>query len=376
MICRRHITVFFLFSLFSAVSLNAQYHRTEIDIPDIPGCITLKCDFHMHTVFSDGAVWPDVRVEEAWLEGLDAISITDHIEYLPHKNDIPENHNRSFELAKSRADALGIILIRGAEITRGMPPGHFNAIFTTDNAALDTKEWRDAIKAAVDQGAFVFWNHPGWRQPDEIPIWYTEHSELLKKGWMHGMEIVNHRSYYPLAFQWCLEKKIPLLGNSDVHKPIGMQWDKTKGEQRPFTLVFAKERTAKSIHEALLAGRTAVYYEDKVFGHKAQLRPLADAALRVKTPTLHISGKSTAYLQITNSSDLSLEFKAAGKNSSVTHLDTFSLPAGRTVVIPIKSRQPKKPGSRKIALAYTIENMKIAPEQGLPYQIRFTLIQH
>ena len=26
----------------------------------------------MHTVFSDGVVWPSVRVEEAWREGLDA----------------------------------------------------------------------------------------------------------------------------------------------------------------------------------------------------------------------------------------------------------------------------------------------------------------
>lgn len=26
--------------------------RKEISLPDIPGYITLKCDFHMHTVFS------------------------------------------------------------------------------------------------------------------------------------------------------------------------------------------------------------------------------------------------------------------------------------------------------------------------------------
>ena len=54
--------------------------RTPVNIPDIPGYVTLKCDFHIHTVFSDGLVWPTVRTEEAWRQGLDAIAITDHNE--------------------------------------------------------------------------------------------------------------------------------------------------------------------------------------------------------------------------------------------------------------------------------------------------------
>ena len=32
--------------------------KHKINIPDILGYKTLKCDFHMHTVFSDGMVWP------------------------------------------------------------------------------------------------------------------------------------------------------------------------------------------------------------------------------------------------------------------------------------------------------------------------------
>ena len=55
----------------------------SIDIPDLDKYQTLKCDFHMHTVFSDGLVWPTVRVDEAYSEGLDAIAITEHIEYRP-----------------------------------------------------------------------------------------------------------------------------------------------------------------------------------------------------------------------------------------------------------------------------------------------------
>ena len=83
--------------LFAAFALGQS--RREINFPDILGYKTLKCDLHMHTVFSDGSVWPPVRVDEAWREGLDAISITDHIEYQPHKDDVPTNHGRSHEIA-------------------------------------------------------------------------------------------------------------------------------------------------------------------------------------------------------------------------------------------------------------------------------------
>ena len=30
--------------------------RTPVRLPDLPGYRTLKCDFHIHTVFSDGLV--------------------------------------------------------------------------------------------------------------------------------------------------------------------------------------------------------------------------------------------------------------------------------------------------------------------------------
>jgi hypothetical protein len=157
--------------------------RTPVRIPDIPGYRTLKCDFHIHTVFSDGLVWPSVRSEEAWREGLDAIAITDHIEYQPHKADVSTNHNRSFEIARGPGTELGVVVIKGSEITRQMPPGHLNAIFLTDSAELAVPGWRDSIAAAHRQGAFIFWNHPGWsaQLTNDTVVWYAEHTELLQK---------------------------------------------------------------------------------------------------------------------------------------------------------------------------------------------------
>lgn len=106
--------------------------RNEIRVPDPEGYRTLKCDFHIHTVFSDGLVWPTVRVDEAYREGLDAIALTEHLEYRPHRQDIIASHNRSYEIAEKTARNNQVILIRGSEITRPMAPGHFNAIFLSD----------------------------------------------------------------------------------------------------------------------------------------------------------------------------------------------------------------------------------------------------
>ena len=35
-------------------------YRYIINLPDLDGYKTLKCDFHMHTVFSDGNLWISV----------------------------------------------------------------------------------------------------------------------------------------------------------------------------------------------------------------------------------------------------------------------------------------------------------------------------
>jgi len=49
-----------------------------------------------------------------------------------------------------------------------MPPGHFNALFFNDTQALDKQDWHEAFVEAKKQGAYIIWNHPGWKaqQPD------------------------------------------------------------------------------------------------------------------------------------------------------------------------------------------------------------------
>ncbi|HLR31284.1 MAG TPA: PHP domain-containing protein, partial [Fodinibius sp.] len=173
---RKILTSFFFIGFFiTAVSVQAQHSHShahphthehkarEIVFPDIPGYQTLSTDLHTHTVFSDGSVWPDIRVQEALKDKLDAVAMTDHLEYQPHKEDIPHpDRNRSYEIATEQAEDEDLIIIHGSEITRSMPPGHSNAVFIEDANKILVDDAMDAFREAKKQGAFIFWNHPFW----------------------------------------------------------------------------------------------------------------------------------------------------------------------------------------------------------------------
>ncbi|MDF1571568.1 MAG: PHP domain-containing protein [Bacteroidales bacterium] len=263
-----------LFIAFSHLAVLHSQERPIINIPDLPGYQTLVCDFHLHTVFSDGKVWPTVRVDEALREGLDAIAITDHLEYLPHKTDIRTDYNRSWQIASAYADGKGVIVIPGTEITKGMPPGHFNAIFIKDATPFLNQDYKVAIETAAGQGAFITWNHPGWKaqQPDTMK-WWDEHTWIYEQGWLHGIEVVNDGEFYPEAVDWAKEKGLTMLGTSDAHGPF-LHRDFDAGNHRPLTLVFATEKSAGGIREALFNGRTAAYNNNQVIGKPAVLNAL------------------------------------------------------------------------------------------------------
>lgn len=356
--------------------VQGQSEREVIRIPDVMGYRALKCDFHIHSVFSDGEVWPSVRAKEAWMNGLDAFSLTDHIEYTPHKDDLPiVTFNRSYEIAKSTANALHLTILQGAEITRDMPPGHLNALFLKDIDPLNAKEWKDAVQAAVDQGAFVFWNHPGWtgQQADGIAKWYDEHTELFEKGVIKGIEVVNSDEYYPQVHQWCLDKKLTMLGNSDVHSPIGMSYDPMKGKHRPMTIVFARENTEDSIREALLDRRTVVYFDNWLIGEEKFLDPIFSKSIAVDFNTMTLKGKASAGVQVTNNSSFDFELELDGTIEELSVPQKITLPAGKAVMLRVTSKMEKLNDTKKFELPYRVTNLKVRPNDGLPIRLNVTV---
>ena len=362
------IRLFALLALFFMSFTVFAQSRTEINIPDIPGFQTLKCDFHMHTVFSDGDVWPTIRVQEAWLEGLDAIAITDHIEYRPHSKDIDADHNRSFEIAKPLGKHVGLIVIRGTEITRNMPPGHFNAIFIKNANLIDREDWWEACVEAKEQGAFIFWNHPGWKsqQPDST-VWWEEHTRLLNAGIMHGIEVYNHHSYYPEALEWAKEKNLTVIANSDIHLPVNMEY--TANEKRPVTLVFATERTEKGIHQALKEQNTAAYFEGKLVGDRKFLSPLFFNSIVLPGKPVNLKNNSVKRIAIKNNSDVTFKLKRSQPSLGFSCPDEVEIVAHKTTLMALEGASEELQNAGVLKMYYEIENLKTLAGEPLPVVI-------
>lgn len=334
--------------------------KHDVKIPDILGYQTLLCDPHMHTVFSDGKVWPTVRVDEAYREDLDFIAISDHIEYQPHKKDVSTNHNRAYDLTFEPAKMLNLLMPRGSEITRNTPPGHFNAIFLEDSNALDTDDFLTQIEIANKQGAFVFWNHQAWKG-EELGSWRDIHTTIYEKKWLHGMEVANGGTYYPSAHQWCIDKGMTMLGTSDVHSPF-LRTETTPDEHRTMTFVFVKERSLAGVKEALFAGRTAAWNKNEVIGLEKYLKEIFAQSIEIGDPFL--IEDDSMYVEISNSSDIHFDLKRIGESGP----ESFQIPARSSIQI----RRRAEGQTETSSLKYEVTNLLVAPGEGLPVELTFS----
>ncbi len=354
------ISVLFVFASlvsFSQTVTETRENSPKFDIPDIPGYYTMKCDFHMHTIFSDGKVWPDVRVSEALTEGLDAISITDHVE--KKTTGVDDNHKLGYEIAKKAAEGKELVVVPAGEISASKD--HYNALFLTnqDEPVLRDKIPAVRIKGANEQGGFVFWNHPGWtsKYKDGNAPQTEEFVSLLKNGQVKGIEICNGDGYWEEAHKMALENNLTILGNSDMHGLSYYQFDKDK--HRTITLVFAKEKSVEGIQEALLNHRTAIYRGNDLVGSETFLKPLFLESVKVKA--VYRAGTSIAYVQLINNSDFDFNCDYVGDFKLYNSLGFIAIPAHATTVVGVKTNEILE----NLAMEFVVHNAITAPGKKL-----------
>ncbi len=343
----------------AALTNNTAAGTREIEFPGVPGYLTLKCDFHTHTVFSDGNVWPSIRVQEAIRDGLDAIAVTDHLEYQPHEDDIPHpDRNRSFEIAAESAGKQPLIVLRGAEITRDMPPGHSNAVFLNDVNPLLKDNAVEAFREANRQGAFTFWNHPHWtsQRVDGVATLTDLHRQLIGEGLLQGIEVVNDTTYSDEALRIALDNNLTILGNSDIHGLIDWDYDVANGGHRPTTLVFATERSAAGIKEALQARRTVAWFNNLLVGRKEHVLPLIESSLAVRRAA-YVGDTSVLSVVIENNSDA--EYILENKSAYTFHAnaDVMTLKPHQETRLDIKTLDRKT----AVSLPFEVLNAVTAP---------------
>jgi hypothetical protein len=356
-----------------AVDPYPVYGDRKIRFPDIPGYVNLKSDFHIHTVFSDGKVWPNMRVEEALREGLDAIALTDHLEWNPHRADVPfPDQNRSHEIAAKGAFERGLIVLRAAEITRRMPPesdepGHLNALFLEDANLLRKPDVGDVLREAARQQSFVIWNHPAWlrQMPDGVSRLLPMHQRLLDENLFQGIEVANGDDFYEEALQIALDRNLTLIGASDIHAPIDWWYPGPDRKHRPLTFVFAREKTEAALKEALLARRTVVWWKNTLIGREEWLVPLLQASITAKSQGFVWEDSTFAYLpktsvlqlELHNPTDADFILRNAGPYNFHNQSDTFILPARGTLPLQAKLRERLA----EAVLRFEVMNAVVAP---------------
>ena len=329
------------------MSVHTGKHRQEIYIPQVMGYNVYKADLHTHTIYSDGNITPSLRVREAWSDGLDILAITDHIEYRRIERDLIKymgeyikeeyrnlpkgvntnlqgvaadergilaNLNANYDEAIESNQQYGMLIVRGVEITRN--EGHFNAIFTTDNNKIYHPDIKTSIQNAVDQGAYVFQNHPKHNKTTKTSMSPLA-EELHNSGLVKGMEIGNGWAFWGRLVPYCIKNNVPMFSNSDGHSTIAERFQPhyNNGVYRNMTLVLAKKCDEKSIKKAIEEGRTIAYHNNRLVGKEEYLSELFKASVTIE----HLcDNKKETMVMLTNKSSLPYSVKV-GKNEMVVH---------------------------------------------------------
>ncbi|WP_397414903.1 Sb-PDE family phosphodiesterase [Phenylobacterium sp.] len=332
----------------------------------VSGGKILAVDLHTHSVFSDGEVWPTIRVEEARRDGLAAMAVTEHIEYQPHAADIPHpDRNRSFNLAREAAKD-DLLIIAGAEITRDMPPGHINAVFITDANALRRDNVEESVRTANAQGGFVFWNHPYWHRqaPDGVARLMPLHQRLIANKQMHGIEVANGADYSESAFRIALDNNLAIIGTSDIHGLIDWDYDIPRGH-RTVTLVVAPDSSAASIRAALQANRTVAWYRDSLIGRPPMVEEVVRSTLTLTAGDVVEKSKVLA-VTLKNASPVRYTVRLRSPQAFYNAADIVTVsPYGETKLEVTGGVTPQT-----LALELEVLNTLVAPRQPLSLTLR------
>ena len=352
---------------FTEQLYNRPPQRIEFVLPQVDGLNCYTADLHVHTIYSDGELSPEERVKEAWCDGLDILAITDHIEtrrqernllkflkgYSPDKKGfepintrvsrgkhadeqgIVSDLNFSTELARQAAVAYPeITIIKGAEISREpVHIGHYCALFTTDNNAIYSRDDEQVIRNARAQGAIITHNHPGWERTTCAMSEFQK--RVYEAGLIDGVEITNGSSFYPEIVARCIELKLYMVSATDIHATTASVFGK-HNFYRDMTLIFAKDKSEKSLRKALLSQKTLGYCGGNIIGEESLLAKFFQASVTAK----YIStGKKGVQIALTNHTSFDYTLTYNGHH--------ISLPAFHTVKTTIKDENA----------VFTVENM-------------------
>jgi predicted metal-dependent phosphoesterase TrpH len=222
------------------------------------GYQVLVADFHIHSFpLSWALLTPFDTLIEARRQGLDVIALT------------PHNHTWVAKVGQWFSQFTGgpIVLV-GEEI-------HSIYYHTLAVGITNTIDWRQPASRAIDeihrQGGVAIAAHPVGRFASGYD------ADALRK--LDAAEVVHpivltDKVYAAEMRQFLERTRLTAIGDSDYHLgPIAPNLGAIGVCQ---TYVFARERTAKAVLDALREGRTVVYDRERAYGDPALVKVAAE----------------------------------------------------------------------------------------------------
>jgi hypothetical protein len=181
---------------------------------------------------------------------------------------------------------------------------------------------------------------------------------LIEKGWLHGIEFFNDSEYYPLVMTFCKQFNLAVMANSDNHGVISEDYREPEYNNRPMTLVFAKERTHDALKEAMFARRTLAYFRNMIAGREEYAKPFFYQCISVGKP--YYQDDKNIYFEVTNRSDVPF-YLVNGKPDSPQSI-TLAANGLTRVVVSKKVTSP---------LLYDVKNVLVGEDEVLKIELKY-----
>ena len=124
--------------------------------------------------------------------------------------------------------------------------------------------------------------------------------------------MVNTAEVYPGITDRCNNDGLYITANSDIHAATSSTYG-VQSENRPMTLVFAKDKSLESLREALAARRTLACSFGVLAGDESLLRKVAEASLTVRQMSDDAKGRKR--IIVTNNSSIRWIIARAGQRT-------------------------------------------------------------
>ena len=231
----------------------------------------MLADFHMHSNMSDGSLSIRELVDMYGKMGFGAIAITDHLcekktflgkaaKYL-EKTLAEENFNYYLDVIREEAERAkklyNMIVVPGVEITKNSLLNHRSAhilILGIEKYISADLEIDEVLSESRNQGAISVAAHPVFTQQIEKQTYHLWDRKEELKSKIDLWEVASGQHLFPSV----LKEKLPMIANSDLHRPQQMSSWKT---------ILTCEKNEKAILEDLKKQKVDFYYFDSKYSN-------------------------------------------------------------------------------------------------------------